>query len=156
MNALVTITTEQTYHQIAKARHVRLWGKPKVVNIIVAKRLADEAARLERARAEYRPRDESEKDSHVKVWKRWNAGKHKSIRGYIFARSHELGVDPEAIIRQDRRSFLAGPRRQMMWEVKQHFPSASSVQVGRAFCRDHTTVLSNWNRYEELLKEGEI
>lgn len=156
MNALVTVSIEQTFRQRAKETRARLYGRPAVVNIIGDLRREWEAEEAVLDALSIGPRDANEKNHHVLAWRSWMEAKNRSARGYAKARSRELGSDLQTLSLGGRDKVRFALRSQIMWEIKTiHFPDITFHEIGRIFGgRDHSSVFNSLYRHEQRISEG--
>lgn len=137
------MTEQMRQHRAHMERRARLWGKkPVVVNTIAVVLKAVEEVKAD-------PRDENEKDQHVKRWRRHKAQMAGHPYRYVVARSDELGYSIEDMQSDDRNRVLADVRHRIMCEVKILDPSITFPQLGKLFHRDYTTCLTAVKRFNE-------
>lgn len=137
------MTEQMRQHRAHMERRARLWGKkPVVVNTIAVVLKAVEEVKAD-------PRDDNDKDQHVKRWRRHKAQMEGHPYRYVAARSAELGYSIEDMKSESRNRVLTDVRHRIMCEVRILDPSISFPILGRLFNRDHTTCLTAIKRFTE-------
>lgn len=137
------MTEQMRQHRAHMERRARLWGKkPVVVNTIAVVLKAVEEVKAD-------PRDENDKDQHVKRWRRHKAQIDAHPYRYVVARSAELGYSIEDMKSESRNRVLTDVRHRIMCEVKILDPLISFPHLGRLFNRDHTTCLTAIKRFTD-------
>lgn len=94
-------------------------------------------------------------NAHIIAWHRHVAESSSPVTTYIKRRAEELGVTFHEIIGERGIRRIARARQQIMWEIRQEFPTVSFPQIGRLFGgRDHTTVLHAVKKIERERGQG--
>lgn len=65
---------------------------------------------------------------------------------YLALLCAERGVDVADIVGASRVASVLSKRHAIIFDMKQRFPDLSSVQIGKMFFRDHTTILNSLMR----------
>lgn len=134
----------------AHAIRNRLFGKPRLVNIMPARVVDPEPPR-------YWQSHKTRFDSHVYCHRRWIEALEKPCKVYIKRRSRELGVTYASVVGPSRKQKAVLPRQMIMWEIKTYVkPDISFVALGKLFDRDHKTAFYTFHKVNDLKARGEI
>jgi chromosomal replication initiator protein len=76
-------------------------------------------------------------------------------RDIIDATAHYFRISPSAILSVHQDKGLSRARHIAMWICRTHL-FLSLPELGRAFCRDHTTVLFNVRKIGAQLDAGDV
>lgn len=79
-------------------------------------------------------------DDHVQRWRRLIWGNLTAMRSYARLRAKDCGIPAAVFFSPGKRKHVARSRQQAMYEIYCAF-SVSLPLIGRAFYRDHSTVL---------------
>lgn len=156
MNQMVTISYEDQLKAEARARRMRLMGKPKVVNIMQDLEAWPEdvpapAVQFPGYLQPTRFMIEQEPRAHVDLWGKYQAALRDPRPAHQFAKTRCLayGITFEAFQSRSRNRVLAHKRRDIIIETHQAFPHLSSTQLGQLANKDHTTVLHMLGRVKK-------
>ncbi|MCZ7488197.1 helix-turn-helix domain-containing protein [Rhizobium rhizogenes] len=156
MNQMVTISYEDQLKAQARARRLRLMGKPKVVNILQEPDACDWNApetvihfpgylQPTRLMVEREPR------SHVNLWDEYESARRDPRPAHRFAKMRciHYGITFKQFQSPSRNRVLAHTRRDIIIETHEAFPHLSSTQLGQLANKDHTTVLHMLGRVKK-------
>lgn len=156
MNQMVTISYEDQLKAEARARRMRLMGKPKVVNILqepnaCAWDAPDTQVHFPGYIQPTRVMIEREPKAHVDLWAEYQVARRDPRPAHQFAKMRCLahGITFEAFQSRSRNRVLAHKRRDIIIETHQAFPHLSSTQLGQLANKDHTTVLHMLGRVKQ-------
>ncbi|MQB37618.1 hypothetical protein DXT97_12530 [Agrobacterium tumefaciens] len=143
MNQVVTISYEDQLKEKARARRLRLMGKPKVVNV------AKEVIRQANARkfsARRRPRADA--DAHVRAWQAYHArlANQITIEDYRQQICDQQGFDIDVIMGANRQDHVVLQRDFVIFEVHMMFPTVAKLELARRFGRDNSTIRQSLSR----------
>ncbi len=149
-------------HTLANAKAIRdrLFGKPKVVNVIREVLAPKVEPVIELAPAEVTVAAHRY-DAHVMDFRRWQKeiidAAAQPIRAYIKKRAGELGVTYDAVISRSRKHIDVVPRHLTIWEVKTYIrPDLSLPAIGRIYGIDHTSALHACQRIQKIVDDGKL
>ncbi|MEN0115418.1 MAG: helix-turn-helix domain-containing protein [Agrobacterium cavarae] len=160
MNQHVTLTYEERARANAKAIRGRLYGKPKVVNVIREVLAPKVEPVIELAPAEVTVAAHRY-DAHVIDFRRWQKeiinGAAQPIRAYIKKRAVELLRTYDDVISRSRKHIDVVPRHLTIWEVKTYIrPDLSLPAIGRIYGLDHTSALNACQRIQKIVDDGKL
>lgn len=148
MNQHVTLTYEERARANAKAIRDRLYGKPKVVNVIreVLAHKADEAKRGKIL--------DAEPIEHVKAYYLWHkcVFKRTTMIDYAEQLCDQKGTTLEQISGMRRIRALTHILDYVVFEVKAMFPHKSLSEIGRMVNREHSSIVRSME--SESLRRG--
>lgn len=148
MNQHVTLTYEERARANAKAIRDRLYGKPKVVNVI-REVLAPKPVEKKSGKIL-----EAEPIEHVKAYRLWRdcSFKRTTMNDYAEELCQQKGTTLEAIRYMRRFRALTHVLDYVVFEVKAMFPHKSLSEIGRMVNREHTSIVRSMER--ESLRRG--
>lgn len=150
MNQLVTISYEDRLKAEATARKLRLMGKPRTVNIINEVLKSNEERSFKSPKA--KPRADA--DAHVRAYRIWQSSGNnvQSIWEYASNVCQEIGTTLADMQSATRKRLVVEKRDWAIFEVKQMYPHKSLAEIGRLFCKDHSSIVHSLKR--EGMKRG--
>jgi transposase len=148
MNQHVSISYEETLKARAREVRSRLFGKPKVVNV-----LKEVLAHKE----EYSRRGkilDAEPDEHVKAFYIWQqyAFKRTTMNEYADTLCQSHGTSLSAVRSMRRARALTFILDTVAFEMKAMFPHKPLSEIGRVLNRDHSSICRGMER--EALRRG--
>lgn len=95
--------------------------------------------------------DRPQQDAHCVSYRSALPDLHKvgmhRLKRYVVVRCHELGVSCWNVFSGFKSDDVVKARDQIVWEIKAHVkPEMSWPELGRLFCRDHSSVISSFHR----------
>lgn len=148
MNTHVTLTYEERARANAKAIRARLYGKPKVVNVI-REVLAQKPEEKKNGKIL-----EAEPIEHVKAYHLWHncSFKRTTMVDYAEELCKQKGTTLEAICYMRRLRALTHVLDYVVFETKAMFPHKSISEIGRMVNREHSSIVRSLER--EALRRG--
>lgn len=149
MNQHVAISYEETLK--AKARDVRrrLFGKPKVVNVLkdVLAQKSEQALRRGKIL-------DAEPDEHVKAFYIWQqyAFKRTTMNDYAETLCQRYGTSLSAVTSMRRVRSMTAVLDCVAFEMRAMFPHKPLSEIGRVLNRDHSAICRGMER--EALRRG--
>ena len=95
-------------------------------------------------------------DAHVRAW--WAhmtaSVSGAPVRDYVRARCSQLGVPYTDVIGVCRTKAIVTARHKLIIEVRERYPHLSSVQIGRVFGKDHSSIIHCFAKAEGRIKSA--
>lgn len=156
MTQMVTISYEETLKAKARARRLKLMGKPKVVNILQdpspsAGDAPEPVVHFPGYLQPTRLMIEREPRAHVDRWGEYQSSCRdpRPAHGFVKMRCLHYGITFKEFQSPSRNRVLAHKRRDIIIETNEAFPHLSSTQLGQLANKDHTTVLHMLGRVKK-------
>ena len=88
-----------------------------------------------------------QQDAHVRTWQLWRFEQVALCQTYIRRRCEELGVDHDELMSPSRSRTIVPIRDKLAYEIKTFVkPDITWHELGRHFGREHTAILTAFNR----------
>ncbi len=148
MNTYVTLTYEERARANAKAIRAKLYGPPKVVNVI-REVLAQKVEEAKRGKAH-----NEEPAEHVKAYYLWHSRtfKQTSMSDYADRLCEHKGTTREAISGIKRSRAMTHILDYVVFEVREMFPKKTWTEIGSLVNREHSSIIRSVER--ESLRRG--
>lgn len=102
----------------------------------------------------YGYRCQKPKDAHIQAWNLWRVEMASPCKSYIRRRCKELGVSYQQIMGACTDTKVFKARDMIIFEIKTHVqPGISYLKLARLFSKDHSSMISAYNRY--LAQQGD-
>ncbi|MGV1787352.1 MULTISPECIES: hypothetical protein [Agrobacterium] len=137
MNQMVTISYEETLKARARARRLKLMGKPKVVNVV------KEVLREVKARQHaVRRRPRAYADAHIRAWEAYHsrAANQMTMEEYQQQVCDREGFNLNLIMSDVRQEHVVDQRDFVVFEVYAMYPNVSKSAIARLFDRDPSSI----------------
>ena len=157
MNQMVTSSYEDQAKARARQRHIQLYGKPKVVNLVQFSHVVEPAMTggqsLTALRVVQYPLPtaqmlKNEPRHHMAAWASYlDALKEISpARRFVKMQCFVHGVTYKEVCSDRRPRYLTRAREQIIISTHEAYPDLSTTQLGNLINKDHTSVLNYLGR----------
>ncbi len=157
MNQMVTISYEDQVKARARQRHLQLYGKPKVVNLVKFSQVVEQDQTASQSPAQPRvvqyplPTAQMRKNEprhHMDAWASYlDALRELSpARRFVKMQCFIHCVTYKDVCSDRRPRYLTRARRQIVNSTHEAFPDLSTTQIGNLINKDHTSVLNYLGR----------